>query len=89
MAVDAESVSPPLTRRDLVQRLVGVGAGALATALAAGASVSSLTTAPPARAAVPAGGLSTKRKFRYGMVIDTRRCVVTTATPVENGMLDG
>ena len=75
MAVDAESVSPPLTRRDLVQRLVGVGAGALATALAAGASVSSLTTAPPARAAVPAGGLSTKRKFRYGMVIDTRRCV--------------
>lgn len=75
MAVDAESVSPPLTRRDLVQRLVGVGAGALATALAAGASVSSLATAPPARAAVPAGGLPTKRKFRYGMVIDTRRCV--------------
>ena len=75
MAVDAESVSPPLTRRDLVQRLFGVGAGALATALAAGASVSSLATAPPARAAAPPGGLPTKRKFRYGMVIDTRRCV--------------
>ena len=25
--------------------------------------------------AVPEGGLPTKRKFRYGMVIDTRRCV--------------
>jgi molybdopterin-containing oxidoreductase family iron-sulfur binding subunit len=58
-----------------VQRLFGAGAGALATALAAGASVSSLATAPPARAAVPPGGLPTKRKFRYGMVIDTRRCV--------------
>ena len=75
MAVDAESVSPPLTRRDLVQRLFGVGAGALATALAAGGSVSSLVTAPPARAATPPGALPIKRKFRYGMVIDTRRCV--------------
>jgi molybdopterin-containing oxidoreductase family iron-sulfur binding subunit len=52
-----------------------MGAGALATALSAGASVASLTTAPAARAAVPQGGLPTKRKFRYGMVIDTRRCV--------------
>jgi molybdopterin-containing oxidoreductase family iron-sulfur binding subunit len=75
MAVDAESVSPPLTRRDLVQRLFGVGAGALATALAAGASVSLLATAPPARAATPAAGLPIRRTFRYGMVIDTRRCV--------------
>jgi len=75
MAADAESVSPPLTRRDLVQRLFGVGAGALATALAAGARVSSLATAPPARAAMPPGGVPIKRKFRYGMVIDTRRCV--------------
>ena len=75
MAVDAESVSPPLTRRDLVHRLFGVGAGALATALAAGGSVSSLVTAPPARAAAPPGALPIKRKFRYGMVIDTRRCV--------------
>jgi molybdopterin-containing oxidoreductase family iron-sulfur binding subunit len=68
-------VGSALSRRDLVQRLVGIGAGALATALAAGASVASLTTAPPARAAVPEGGIPSKRKFRYGMVIDTRRCV--------------
>ena len=66
---------PPVSRRELVQRLFGLGATALATALGAGASVVSLTTAPPARAAVPEGGLPTKRKFRYGMVIDTRRCV--------------
>ncbi|HEX9819192.1 MAG TPA: 4Fe-4S dicluster domain-containing protein [Methylomirabilota bacterium] len=37
--------------------------------------MASLATAPPARAAVPEGGLPTRRKFRYGMVIDTRRCV--------------
>jgi Fe-S-cluster-containing dehydrogenase component len=67
--------APPVSRRELVQRLFGVGATALATALGAGASVVSLTTAPPARAAVPEGGLPAKRKFRYGMVIDTRRCV--------------
>jgi molybdopterin-containing oxidoreductase family iron-sulfur binding subunit len=59
-----------------VQRLFGAGATALAAALGAGASVTSLTTAPPARAAVPEGGIpNAKRKFRYGMVIDTRRCV--------------
>jgi len=71
---EADSAST-LSRRDLVQQLFGIGAGALATALAAGASVASLTTAPPARAAVPEGGIASKRKFRYGMVIDTRRCV--------------
>jgi molybdopterin-containing oxidoreductase family iron-sulfur binding subunit len=67
--------APPVSRRELVERLVGLGASALAAALAGGASVASLATAPPARAAVPAGGLPTKRTFRYGMVIDTRRCV--------------
>lgn len=64
-----------VSRRELVQRLFGAGAGALATALAGGASVATLTTAPPARAAMPEGNLPTRRKFRYGMVIDTRRCV--------------
>jgi len=65
-----------LSRRDLVQRLLGAGAGALAAALAGGASVAALTTAPPARAAAPSGALPLpKRKYRYGMVIDTRRCV--------------
>ena len=75
MGVETRPESELLTRRGLVERLLGVGAGALATALAAGGSVSSLATAPPARAAVPQGGISTRRKFRYGMVVDTRRCV--------------
>jgi len=51
-----------------------MGAGALATALSAGQSVATLATAEPVYAATP-GGAPTKRKFRYGMVIDTRRCV--------------
>ena len=70
-----ETGAPTLSRRELAQRLFAMGAGALATALSAGASVASLTMAPPARAAVPQGGIPAKRKFRYGMVIDTRRCV--------------
>lgn len=65
-----------LSRRALVQRLFGAGASALALALAGGASVAILTTAPPAGAASPdAAQPSSRRKFRYGMVIDTRRCV--------------
>jgi molybdopterin-containing oxidoreductase family iron-sulfur binding subunit len=76
MARESEVTTPPIGRRELVQRLLGAGATALATALGAGASVVSLTTAPPAKAVVPEGGIpSTTRKFRYGMVIDTRRCV--------------
>ena len=59
---------PEVSRRDLMTRLTGVGAIALATALAAGASIDVLT-APVAAAA------GTARKFRYGMVVDTRRCV--------------
>lgn len=67
--------APAISRRELVQRLFGVGAGALATALSAGGSVATLATAEPVYAAMPQGGAPTKRKFRYGMVIDTRRCV--------------
>ncbi len=76
MATGIEATTAVIGRRELVQRLFGAGAAALATALGAGASVAALTTAPPARAAVPEGGIPiTRRKFRYGMVIDTRRCV--------------
>ena len=72
MSVDTETArAPVLSRRELVQRLVGVGAGALATALSAGTSMAALATPEP----TPKGGAQTKRKFRYGMVIDTRRCV--------------
>jgi molybdopterin-containing oxidoreductase family iron-sulfur binding subunit len=70
------TAAPPVGRRELVERLLGAGATALAVALGAGASVASLATAPPAKAALPEGGIPrTRRMFRYGMVIDTRRCV--------------
>jgi Fe-S-cluster-containing dehydrogenase component len=59
---------PEVSRRDLITRLTAVGATALAAALVAGASIDVLT-APIAAAATG------KRKFRYGMVVDTRRCV--------------
>jgi len=59
---------PEVSRRDLITRLTAVGATALAAALVAGASIDVLT-APVAAAATRKG------KFRYGMVVDTRRCV--------------
>lgn len=59
-------VAPSLSRRSLIQALAGSGAMALAGALAGGAVMETLL-AEPARA------LSVK--YRYGMVIDTRRCV--------------
>jgi Fe-S-cluster-containing dehydrogenase component len=74
MTVAAKPTSPPpLTRRELLERLRAAGAGALAVALAAGGTVASL--AAPSLAAADTPGTPTKRKFRYGMVIDTRRCV--------------
>jgi molybdopterin-containing oxidoreductase family iron-sulfur binding subunit len=81
MSVDAEatsrtdSPSGPLSRRQLVERLLAIGAGALASALGAGAAVTTLSAGIPAHAASPNGAPPTKRKFRYGMVVDTRRCV--------------
>ena len=75
MSVDTRATAAPsLSRRDLVQHLLGIGAGALATALGAGASMATLARATPATAAAR-GEAPSKRKFWYGMVIDTRRCV--------------
>ncbi|MBI3733573.1 MAG: hypothetical protein HY259_08975, partial [Chloroflexi bacterium] len=65
-------LNEPLTRRELLERLTRLGAGALATAMAAGATIEMLG-ARPALAASSAAPV--KRQFRYGMVIDTRRCV--------------
>ncbi|MBI3910280.1 MAG: 4Fe-4S dicluster domain-containing protein [Armatimonadetes bacterium] len=61
-----------LTRRRLVEHLVTIGAGALAAAMGAGAAVAQEREGrlPGAHTAA-----STGRKYRYGMVIDTRRCV--------------
>lgn len=58
-----------VTRRDVVARLMKIGAVALATALAGGGAVTTLTTAMAAETT------KSERKHRYGMVIDTRRCV--------------
>jgi molybdopterin-containing oxidoreductase family iron-sulfur binding subunit len=59
-----------VTRRELVERLAAAGAAALAAALGAadlaGAGASSVT---------PQSIDRPRRRFRYGMVIDTRRCV--------------
>jgi Fe-S-cluster-containing dehydrogenase component len=76
MITDTEMV-PPLTlsRRELVQRLGAIGAGGLAAALSVGAGVSILAAPQPARAGTAGAGTPTRRRFRYGMVIDTRRCV--------------
>lgn len=66
-----------LSRRQLIDHLAKVGAGALAVAMGGGGVVDVLAHVSPA-AASPAGGTrstAVERKFRYGMVIDTRRCV--------------
>ncbi|HSE44035.1 MAG TPA: 4Fe-4S dicluster domain-containing protein [Gemmatimonadales bacterium] len=70
-----DPVAGVLSRRELVQRLFGAGAGALASALAGGASVAILTTAPTGVAMAQTAPPASPQKFRYGMVIDTRRCV--------------
>lgn len=59
-----------MSRRGLIATLMGGGAVALATAMAGGGAIDVLT-APAAYA--ESGAVTTKR--RYGMVIDTRRCV--------------
>lgn len=61
------SAPPVMDRRELVGHLARMGATGLAAALGA------LPVVPVAQAAAPA--IPVKRKYRYGMVIDTRRCV--------------
>jgi Fe-S-cluster-containing dehydrogenase component len=70
--------SPPdLTRRELVEHLFTVGAKALAAAMGGSATMALISQAETAAApATPAASASNgKRTYRYGMVIDTRRCV--------------
>jgi molybdopterin-containing oxidoreductase family iron-sulfur binding subunit len=59
------------SRRGLIQHLLGIGATGLAAAVTGGSVLEAVST--PLSAAE--GGTDTKGKFRYGMVIDTRRCV--------------
>ena len=56
-------------RRDVVASLMKLGAVSLALAVGSGGAISAVTSAMAADSA------ATKGKFRYGMVIDTRRCV--------------
>jgi molybdopterin-containing oxidoreductase family iron-sulfur binding subunit len=60
-----------LDRRQFLDRLTAMGASGLAAVLAGGGAVGTLM----APAIASAGARSAKQKFRYGMVIDTRRCV--------------
>ncbi|MBI4552828.1 MAG: 4Fe-4S dicluster domain-containing protein [Candidatus Latescibacteria bacterium] len=65
-----------MTRRELIGRLTKLGASALATAIGGGAVMEALSPAPAV--AAPRTGTAepaTTRKFYYGMVIDTKRCV--------------
>jgi Fe-S-cluster-containing dehydrogenase component len=64
---------PGMSRRAFVEHLAKVGAGALATALSAGMAIDMI--AGNTAAAAPSEQATTTRKYRYGMVIDTRRCV--------------
>jgi molybdopterin-containing oxidoreductase family iron-sulfur binding subunit len=76
-ARNAEETSPrELSRRELIDRMGRMGAGALAAAMSAGL-VGVLGHAHPADASPTAVATSpeVKRKYRYGMIIDTRRCV--------------
>jgi len=72
----AEPEIGAITRRDLLSHLTKIGAASLAAAMGGGAVMEMIAEAP-ARAAT--GNFTsepqTKRKFHYGMVIDTRRCV--------------
>ena len=67
-------VDSGVSRRELVNWLSTIGAGALAAAIGGGGSLSLL--ANPASAATRASaGQKAAQTFRYGMIIDTRRCV--------------
>lgn len=73
----SESGNSSITRRELVEHLFKVGAGSLAVAMSGGAIetlISGSSTGSSKRTA-EAAEAKVKRKFRYGMVIDTRRCV--------------
>jgi molybdopterin-containing oxidoreductase family iron-sulfur binding subunit len=73
-ATDSGGDSRTWSRRELIDHLGMMGAGALAVSMGGGL-VGVLGHVPPASASTGATSSGMTRKFRYGMVIDTRRCV--------------
>ena len=72
--IPASATSDPLLgaevdRRQVVSSLMKLGAVSLALAVGSGGTIAAVATAMSADSAVSKG------KYRYGMVIDTRRCV--------------
>lgn len=63
--------SQEMSRRELVEHLAKIGATALAAAMGGSAAIEMIANRASAQPADP----PPKRKYRYGMVIDTRRCV--------------
>lgn len=61
MSLDSNADPPTLSRSHLAQQLLGMGAGTLATAMEAAASVAELTAPPAAEATSPAPAPTTKR----------------------------
>jgi len=66
-----------IDRRTLIRHLTRVGAGALAAAMGEGILMETLSGEKAAAQPVnqPTAGTTSKRRFHYAMVIDTRRCV--------------
>ncbi len=64
-----------MDRRELVGYLTRIGAGSLAAALVSEGPLAAVTAPSAAWAAVAGSQSGVQRKYRYGMVIDTRRCV--------------
>jgi molybdopterin-containing oxidoreductase family iron-sulfur binding subunit len=71
---DAAPVDSRMSRRSFVDHLMKAGAGALAAALTGGA-IELISTNTAAAAPRAPAGTGVTRKYRYGMVIDTRRCI--------------
>jgi molybdopterin-containing oxidoreductase family iron-sulfur binding subunit len=66
---DAPSAEGSVSRKVLLRTLLATGGTALAAAVVTG------IVTPAARAEGPAPNSTGRRKYRYGMVIDTTRCV--------------
>jgi molybdopterin-containing oxidoreductase family iron-sulfur binding subunit len=64
-----------MTRREAVEYFAKIGAGALAVAMGGDTVMAMLGGAEDATVRAAPATTTSKRKFRYGMVIDTQRCV--------------